>query len=63
MSRTRYRKSAYIARRRARETEQLIFSALLLAVILILSATGLWSALFAWIGELIQEQLAQSINS
>ena len=62
MSRTRYRKSAHIARRRASETEHLFFAALLLALILILSATGLWSALFAWIGDLIQEQLTQSID-
>ena len=63
MSRHRYPRSASIARRRARETEQLILSVLLLLLIVILWKTGLWTALFAWAGDFILERVTQEINT
>ena len=63
MSRHRYPKSASIARQRARETEQLILSVMLLVLIVILWATGLWAALFAWAGDFILEQIPQADNT
>ena len=54
MSRRRYPKShAAIARQRARDTEQLIWSALVLVVLVILYATGWWLAISGWAGDLI----------
>ena len=60
MSRRRYPKShAAIARRRARDTEQLIWSALVLVVLVILYATGWWLAISGWAGDLIPGQVEQ----
>lgn len=63
MSRHRYPKSASIARQRARETEQLILAVLFLLPIIILWATGLWSPLITWVGDLIVEQITQASNT
>ena len=60
MSRRRYPRShAAIARRRARDTEQLIWSALVLVVLVILYATGWRSAISGWAGDLILGQVEQ----
>ena len=60
MSRRRYPRShAAIARRRARDTEQLIWSALVLVVLVILYATGWWLAISGWAGDLILGQVEQ----
>ena len=60
MSRRRYPRShAAIARRRARDTEQLIWSALVLVVLVILYATGWWLAISGWAGDLILGQAEQ----
>ena len=64
MSRRRYPKSsAAIARRRARDTEQLIWSALVLVVLVILYATGWWLAISGWAGDLISGQVEQIGNT
>lgn len=63
MSRHRYSTSASIARRRARETEQLILVVLLLLAFVIFWATGLWSPLIAWVGDLILERIAPVGNT
>lgn len=63
MSRRRYPKSAFIARRKARETEQLIFGVLLLLALVTLWATDLWSPLIAWVSDLILEQITQVGNT
>ena len=60
MSRRRYPRShAAIARRRARDTEQLIWSALVLVVLVILYATGWRLAISGWAGDLILGQVEQ----
>ena len=60
MSRRRYPKShAAIARRRARDTEQLIWSALVLVVLVILYATGWWLAISGWAGDILLEHVVE----
>ena len=64
MNRRRYPKShAAIARRRARDTEQLIWSALVLVVLVILYTTGWSLAISGWAGDLILGQVEQIGNS
>ena len=53
MSRRRYPRSrAAIARRRARDTNSLIWSGLVIMVLVILYATGWWLAISGWAGDL-----------
>ena len=53
MNRRRYPKShAAIARRRARDTNSLIWSGLVIVVLVILYATGWWLAISGWAGDL-----------
>lgn len=64
MNRRRYPRSrAAIARRRARDVEELVRVGLLLLVFLlvfgVLVATGWWTAIFAWAGDLILEQFKE----
>ena len=54
MNRRRYPRSrAAIARRRARDTNSLIWSGLVIVVLVILYATGWWLAISGWAGDLI----------
>ena len=64
MSRRRYPRSrAAIARRRARDTEQLIWSALVLVVLVVLYATGWWLIIVGWASGLLLGQIEQIGNT
>ena len=64
MNRRRYPKShTAIARRRARDTNSLIWSSLVIVVLVILYATGWWLAISGWAGDLISGQVEQIGNT
>ena len=64
MNRRRYPKSrAAIARRRARDTESLILSGLLIVVLVVFFATGWWLTIVGWASDLILGQVEQTGNT
>ena len=64
MNRHRYPKSrAAIARQRARDTESLILSGLVLVVLVVIFATGWWLPIVGWAGDLLVDQIEKIGNN
>lgn len=46
-----------------RSTQQFVWLGMLLVLVAVMAATGLWAAFFGWIGDLLLDQIEQIGNA